>query len=87
MKRLGTVPAPSPPEPSATDIRLLTLEEAASICRSSYGVVYKAVRAKKLPSGRAGRRIVVSREDLFEWVRSSEGQLQDPPATEVGGKV
>ena len=71
---------PAPETISDANVRLLTIEEAAALCRSSYGVIYKAVKAKKLPSGRAGRRIVVSLEALLSWLQS-RGETPEPAAS------
>lgn len=48
----------------------LTIEEAASLSKSSYGVVYRSVRAGRVKGGRAGRRIVIALSDLLAWISS-----------------
>jgi len=48
--------------------RALTVEEAARVLRVSPGVVYGMVRSGVLPHRRAGRRILISRQRLQEWL-------------------
>jgi excisionase family DNA binding protein len=47
---------------------LLTIEEAAAITRSSYGVIYRGIRSGRLPFGKSGRRIVMTRSAVLRWV-------------------
>lgn len=58
--------------------QLLTLEMCASVTRTSYGVIRRATQAGCLPSGRAGRRILVKAEDLLAWVQSGSRETSKP---------
>jgi len=64
----------------STEVKLLTIEEAAALTRTSYGVVHKAVRSKTLRAGRAGRRIVIRLEALLEWVNARQEHSEGPEA-------
>lgn len=81
---IGDNPAPlavAPGEGTGDISDLLTIEEAAAITRSSYGVIYRAIRTKKLPFGRAGRRLVIKRSELLAWVMASQGPQRPPAAS------
>ncbi len=52
---------------------MLTLEEAASFCRSNYQTLWKHVQAHKLKAHKQGGRWRVIRFDLARWtLRSSK---------------
>jgi excisionase family DNA binding protein len=51
---------------------VLTIEEAARFCRVNQKTYYAAVKAGKAPGKRIGGRLVVLRETLLDWLRSSE---------------
>ena len=57
---------------------LLTIEECATATRSSYGVIRRATFSGALPSGRAGRRVLVRAEDLLAWVTSGARRTPGP---------
>lgn len=65
--------------------QLLTLEMCASATRTSYGVIRRAVFSGALPSGRAGRRILVRAEDLLAWVCSSARLTRGMPDEPAAG--
>lgn len=48
---------------------VLTVPEAARICRCSAGTIYNGIKRGELPFGlRIGKRVIVSRKRLFEWL-------------------
>ena len=47
----------------------LTIPEVAEVLRISRNLVYQLVAEGVLPSVRLGRRRLVPRELLFEWIR------------------
>lgn len=64
---------------SATEDRLLTVEEAALALRCSRPYVYRLIDGvvpglSKLPSLEIGRKKLIRRSAIDEWVRANESQ-------------
>jgi len=53
---------------SASQVRLLSLKAAAAYLSLSYWTLRELVWCGELPSVRAGRRILVDRNDLDTWI-------------------
>lgn len=62
-----------------TDVRLtLTIPETCKLLGVSEPSCYELARQKGFPSFRVGRKILVNREKLQEWLdRESEGDIDD----------
>lgn len=63
----------------------LTIEEAAALTRSSYGVIYRAIRKKQLAFGRSGRRLVIRQTDVLRWVMAPQRAQSASAALAVKG--
>lgn len=79
--------APDRPLPPAAGLpeTFLTIEDCAAASRSSYGVIYKNVRSGALASGRAGRRILIRRDDLLSWIAPGGGRSRKTRPTPAPG--
>jgi excisionase family DNA binding protein len=60
---------------------LLTVAEAAKLLRISRGLAYELVRQERIPFIRLGRRLLIPRRGLEEWVAREAGLPPPPPAT------
>lgn len=52
---------------------VLTVEQAAELLHIGRNTAYELVRRGVLPHAHVGRRIVLSRQQLVEWVESGGG--------------
>src|SRR4030065_965823 len=57
---------------------LLTVPEAARLLRISRNLAYELIRQGRLPHVRLGRRILIPRFGLEQWINQQAG-LPDPP--------
>lgn len=57
---------------------VLSVREAAAFLGLNLKTVYASVDAKQLPGRRVGKRVVILRDALLQWLRSNERVL--PPA-------
>jgi len=57
---------------------LLTVPEAARLLRISRNLTYELIRQKALPHVRLGRRILVPRQGLVNWIARESGLLLTP---------
>lgn len=68
-------------------MKLLTIKEAAAMCRMSQGWIKLAIRKKELPCVRFGRSVRIFQEALERYARSKiEGSTQSDggsPSTET----
>jgi excisionase family DNA binding protein len=65
----------------ADDPMLLTVSEAAKLLRISRGLVYELVRQERIPFIRLGRRLLIPRRGLEEWIAREAGLPPPPPST------
>ena len=49
---------------------VLTVDEVAAFLRLNRKTVFAAIAAKEMPGRRVGRRVVVLRDALLDWMRS-----------------
>ena len=61
----------SNPDRATEQPEVLTVDETARLLRISRGLAFTAVRDGTLPSIRIGRRILVPRQALHDWVSRS----------------
>lgn len=54
---------------------ILTVDETAAFLRLNRKTVFAAIAAKQMPGRRVGRRIVVCRDALLDWLRSDGSGL------------
>ncbi len=63
------------------DPLLVTVPEAARLLRISRNLAYELVRQERIPFIRLGRRLLIPRRGLEEWVAREAGLPPPPPAT------
>ena len=61
-------PRPSTPPPPPSEAEVLTADEVAEILRVDRKTVYDAAGRGALPHRRVGKRLVVSRAALLDWL-------------------
>ena len=61
---------------------LVSVAEAAKLLGIGRGLAYQLVQEKRLPSVKLGRRVLVPRQALAEWVAREAG-LPQPEASMV----
>jgi len=49
----------------------LSVQEAAELLGISKGMLYKMIREKQIPAVHAGRRVILSKQALLEWLKKS----------------
>ena len=54
---------------------ILTVEETAAFLRLNPKTIYAAIQAKEFPGRKIGKRVVILRDALLEWLRSTERVL------------
>ena len=54
---------------------ILSVDEAAQFLRCNIKTVYAAIAAKQLPGRRVGKRLVIFRDALLDYLRSTEDVL------------
>ncbi|MBO8138363.1 MAG: helix-turn-helix domain-containing protein [Desulfotomaculum sp.] len=55
---------------------VLTVEQTAKVMGLNRGTVYELIRQKQLPAAKIGRRILVPRDALFDWLyREAAGSI------------
>ncbi len=54
---------------------VLTVDEVAEFLRLNRKTVFASIAAGKMPGRKVGRRIVVLRDALLQWMRSNEHAL------------
>ena len=59
---------------------LLSVEEAAKLLGISRGLAYQLVQEKRLPHVKLGRRVLVPRQGLEEWIAQEAGLPQPAPS-------
>ena len=62
---------------TTTEPQFLLLSEVARICRAPHATVRHWIRTGRLPSTKPGRRVLVRREALEQFLRDAE---RTPPA-------
>lgn len=67
---------------SENGVLLVSVEEAAKLLGISRNLAYELVRQKRLPHVRLGRRVLVPRQGLEEWIAREAG-LPQPAASVV----
>jgi len=71
---IGTMP-PRPALPPAVTA-IMTVDEAAKFLRLNRKTLYNAIRRGELPGvRRLGRRLLVSRETVLQWLREGQGSV------------
>jgi excisionase family DNA binding protein len=50
---------------------VISVREAAHLLRCNVKTIYGAIRRRALPARRLGRRVLICRQALIEWLRSS----------------
>jgi excisionase family DNA binding protein len=63
---------------------ILTVDETARLLRISRGLAFAAARRGDIPAVRVGRRLLVPRARLFEWLETAG--LQDTGATRMSAR-
>ena len=63
---------PQSNSPTQNEREALTVSQAAEIIGISMPKMYEIVRAKKVRSVRVGKKIIISRQSLFDWLRGGE---------------
>ncbi len=63
------------------DPLLVTVPEAARLLRISRGLAYELVRQERIPFIRLGRRLLIPRRGLEEWIAREAGLPPPPPTT------
>ena len=58
---------------------LLTVKEAAKLLRVSDNTCYELIRQRRIPHIRLGRRILIPRRGLEEWIHQEAGLPEPPP--------
>ena len=59
---------------------LVSVAEAAKLLGIGRGLAYQLVQEKRLPSVKLGRRVLVPRQALEEWVAREAGLPQPAPS-------
>ena len=54
---------------------IITAEEAAEFLRVNVKTVYAAIQQGQLPGRRVGKRLVIFRDALLQWLQSTECKL------------
>ena len=62
---------------TATDSLLLTVVETAALLSISLPTAYELVKRQDFPSMRVGRKILVSRAGLDNWIQGQLGELHN----------
>jgi excisionase family DNA binding protein len=52
---------------------VLTVQEAAKFLRLNVKTIYEAIEAGTFPARRIGRRIVIHRDALLDWLSCKDG--------------
>ena len=73
---------PRGPKPGTQQPMLLTVAEAARLLRISRNLCYELIAQGRLPHLRLGRRILVPRYGLEQWI-ARESSLPNGPAAVV----
>jgi len=60
------------PDRCSKDTLVLTVPEVAALLRVNVKTVYAAIAAGELPGKKVGRRTIVPRAALLDWLRSNE---------------
>ena len=58
---------------------LLTVKEAAGLLRISPNTCYELIRQGRIPHIRLGRRILIPRHGLEQWIAQEAGLPEPPP--------
>ena len=58
---------------------LLTVREAAKLLRISPNTCYELIRQGRIPHIRLGRRILIPRHGLEQWIAQEAGLPEPPP--------
>ena len=61
-----------PPQSSAENKVTLTVSEAAELIGISKPSMYEVVRAGKVRSVKVGKKILISRQSLMDWLKKGE---------------
>ena len=56
---------------------LITIEQAAKLLNIGRGLCYQLVQENRLPHLRLGRRLLISRQALEQWVAYEVGDIVD----------
>lgn len=59
---------------------LLKVDEAACLLNISRSLAYELVAQNRLPHVRLGRKILIPRHGLEQWIRQEAGLPEPPPA-------
>ena len=70
----------APEEPLRTINVLMTVPEVATLLRTSPKAIYTMIERQQLPVLRIGRRVLVDRDALVDWLR----QKSTPSLEQVG---
>lgn len=81
---MGSRTAGATPEPrlwrdEAQGPALLTVGEAAALLRIGRNTCYELIRQQRIPHVRLGRRILIPRFGLEQWIAREAGLSQPPP--------
>jgi excisionase family DNA binding protein len=75
-------PEPRPWRDEAEGHALLTVREAAAFLRIGRNTCYELIRQRRIPHVRLGRRVVIPRYGLEQWIAREAG-LPEPPSPVV----
>ena len=64
---------------NGSEALLLTVREAAKLLRISPNLAYELVAQGRLPHIRLGRRILIPRHGLEQWIAQEAGLPEPPP--------
>jgi excisionase family DNA binding protein len=69
----GAAPSPEALPP------VLTVDELAAFLRLGRKAVYAGIREGEIPAVRVGRRVLIYRDAVLEWLRSGQGRVSRHP--------
>ena len=75
----GATPESRPRRDEAEGPALLTVREASAFLRIGRNTCYELIRQQRIPHVRLGRRILIPRFGLEQWIAREAGLPQAPP--------
>lgn len=76
--RLGVIISMAANKVGSEDAAVLTVAEAAGVLRISRNLAYDLIAQGRLPHVRLGRRILIPRHGLEQWIAREAGLPQSP---------